>query len=299
LTIEDIMKEQIFNHFIRPKTITSVVTTNRSCELCYNRVWLKYTGYRYPYQWSEQDPSYMVHHWLNSYFAVLYFLSSDNLFSHSILCVGSTIYTSTITGILLSISSTTCAFFAYILTPKNLNPKHGFVIFASKILANKACVKCWWIWHKPSILTHNLYVVIHLSLLFKLDKWNYLGICTRDSSSQFHQRYMRAFFVRIFQQSQIVTRKTTFVRNICTYNVDEIDTRTPVHYHCCYIDEKNVHIFSEFEYIYIKTRVDWLKKCSAIEVCWCDKLQASKRKKKQSCSTQWSSFIFGCPLSKQ
>ncbi len=33
-----------------------------------------------------------------------------------------------------------------------------------------------------------------------------------------------AFFVQIFQQSQNVTRKTTFVRKICTYYVDEIDT---------------------------------------------------------------------------
>jgi len=31
-------------------------------------------------------------------------------------------------------------------------------------------------------------------------------------------------FVRIFQQRQNVTRKTTFVRKICMYNVDEIDT---------------------------------------------------------------------------
>jgi hypothetical protein len=42
--------------------------------------------------------------------------------------------------------------------------------------------------------------------------------------SQFHQHYTRAFFVQIFQQSQYITRKTTFVRKICTYSVDEIDT---------------------------------------------------------------------------
>jgi hypothetical protein len=36
------------------------------------------------------------------------------------------------------------------------------------------------------------------------------------------------FFVRIFQQSQNVTRKTTLVQNIRTYNVDEIDTRSAV-----------------------------------------------------------------------
>jgi len=35
-------------------------------------------------------------------------------------------------------------------------------------------------------------------------------------------------FVRIFQQNQNVTRKMTFVRNICTYNVDEINTRAVV-----------------------------------------------------------------------
>jgi len=46
----------------------------------------------------------------------------------------------------------------------------------------------------------------------------------RATCSQFHQRYMRAFFVPIFQQSQNVTRKMTFVRKIRAYNVDEIDT---------------------------------------------------------------------------
>ncbi len=40
--------------------------------------------------------------------------------------------------------------------------------------------------------------------------------------SQFHQRFKRAFFVLIFQQSQNVTRKTTFVRKIRTYNVEKI-----------------------------------------------------------------------------
>jgi len=49
-------------------------------------------------------------------------------------------------------------------------------------------------------------------------------LAVRYSCSQFHQRYTRTFFVRIFQQSQNVTRKMTFVRKICTYNVDEIDT---------------------------------------------------------------------------
>jgi len=44
-----------------------------------------------------------------------------------------------------------------------------------------------------------------------------------DSGRKFHQPYMRAFFVRIFQQSQNVTRKTTFVQKIRTYNVDEIE----------------------------------------------------------------------------
>jgi len=48
----------------------------------------------------------------------------------------------------------------------------------------------------------------------------------KEIYSQFHQRYTRAFFVRIFQQSQNVTRKMTFVQNIRTYNVDEIDTYT-------------------------------------------------------------------------
>jgi len=46
----------------------------------------------------------------------------------------------------------------------------------------------------------------------------------KPDCSQFHQRYTRVFFVQIFQQSQNVTIKTTFVQKICTYNVDEIDT---------------------------------------------------------------------------
>jgi len=45
-----------------------------------------------------------------------------------------------------------------------------------------------------------------------------------SACGQFHHHYTRAFFVRIFQQSQNVTRKTTFLRNFRTYNVDEIDT---------------------------------------------------------------------------
>jgi len=53
--------------------------------------------------------------------------------------------------------------------------------------------------------------------------WNVYNV----TSSQFHQRYTRAFFVRIFQQSQNVTRKTRFVQKIVRKNVDEIDQRTP------------------------------------------------------------------------
>ncbi len=56
------------------------------------------------------------------------------------------------------------------------------------------------------------------------EKMNCAQPPTPPTLSQFHQRYTRAFFVRIFQQSQNVTSKTTFVRNICTYNFDEIDT---------------------------------------------------------------------------
>ncbi len=56
-------------------------------------------------------------------------------------------------------------------------------------------------------------------LVFLKRSWAHRQIC-----SQFHQPCTRAFFGRIFQQSQNVTRKTTFVQKICTYNVDEIDT---------------------------------------------------------------------------
>jgi len=52
----------------------------------------------------------------------------------------------------------------------------------------------------------------------------YLPRILRETCSQFHQPYTRAFFVRIFQQSQNITRKTTFVRKTRTYNVDDIDT---------------------------------------------------------------------------
>jgi hypothetical protein len=44
--------------------------------------------------------------------------------------------------------------------------------------------------------------------------------------SQFYQRFTRAFFIRMFVQSQNVTRKKAFVRNRCAKNVDEIDSRT-------------------------------------------------------------------------
>jgi len=55
--------------------------------------------------------------------------------------------------------------------------------------------------------------------LIRRTRYDTYSIC-----SQFHQCYTSAFFVQIFQQSQNVTRKTMFVRKICTYNVDEIDT---------------------------------------------------------------------------
>jgi len=53
--------------------------------------------------------------------------------------------------------------------------------------------------------------------------------CTKKIRCQFHQRYTRVFFVQVFQQSQNVTSKTMFVRNICTHNFDEIDTRFQFH----------------------------------------------------------------------
>ncbi len=70
----------------------------------------------------------------------------------------------------------------------------------------------------------------HLLLRFILNIWYTLKFIMKSkrgddtSYSQFHQRYTCAFFVRIFQQSQNVTRKMMFLRNICTHNVDEIDT---------------------------------------------------------------------------
>jgi len=43
---------------------------------------------------------------------------------------------------------------------------------------------------------------------------------------QFHQHFMRAFFIQKFIQSQNVTRKKAFVSKFCTFNVDEIDHRS-------------------------------------------------------------------------
>jgi len=51
-----------------------------------------------------------------------------------------------------------------------------------------------------------------------------LVACLKSTFRQFHQRKTGEFFVRIFWQSQNVTRKMTFVRKIRTFNVDEIDT---------------------------------------------------------------------------
>jgi len=48
---------------------------------------------------------------------------------------------------------------------------------------------------------------------------------------QFHQHFTYEFFVQIFWQSQNVTRKMTFVRKICLFNVNEIDGRCQFHQH--------------------------------------------------------------------
>ncbi len=45
----------------------------------------------------------------------------------------------------------------------------------------------------------------------------------RHTRCQFHQLFMRVFFVRKLVQSQNVIRKKAFVRKICEFNVDEID----------------------------------------------------------------------------
>ena len=72
---------------------------------------------------------------------------------------------------------------------------------------------------------------MHEKVRQKTEWYSNLSICGLERKShycrQFHQRYTRAFFVQIFQQSQKITRKTMFVRKICTYNVDEIDTWCP------------------------------------------------------------------------
>ncbi len=52
----------------------------------------------------------------------------------------------------------------------------------------------------------------------------YQQLLSWNTYSQFHQQYRRAFFEQIFQQSQNVTRKMTFVGKNRMYNVDEIDT---------------------------------------------------------------------------
>jgi len=69
---------------------------------------------------------------------------------------------------------------------------------------------------------------------------------------QFHQRYTRTFFLQIFQQSQNVTSKTTFVPKICTYNVDEIDAQKQRKYQqilnkylFCFIITKTHNIFKQ------------------------------------------------------
>ncbi len=52
----------------------------------------------------------------------------------------------------------------------------------------------------------------------------YESVIFHSSCRQFHQGYTRVFFVRIFRQSQKVTRKTMLVQKIRRYKVDVIDT---------------------------------------------------------------------------
>jgi hypothetical protein len=52
-----------------------------------------------------------------------------------------------------------------------------------------------------------------------------LSATSGDLRCQFHQRFMCAFFVQKFVQSQNVTRKKAFVHKISSFNVDDIDHR--------------------------------------------------------------------------
>ncbi len=56
-------------------------------------------------------------------------------------------------------------------------------------------------------------------------QWNGV-IPDRETDSQFHKRYTHKFFVQLFSSYMYIVKaaKTTFIREICTFNVDEIDT---------------------------------------------------------------------------
>jgi len=88
----------------------------------------------------------------------------------------------------------------------------------------------WFFLRKQTwIFTKDFFAEGDISYYVHFDKWSHLP----RSSVHFINMYpgvnfinsIRAHFsYEISQQSQNVTRKTTFVRKICTYTVDEIDT---------------------------------------------------------------------------
>ncbi len=61
-------------------------------------------------------------------------------------------------------------------------------------------------------------IYLHFNYTYDYPLWFEL-----DTRCQFHQCFIRAFFVQKFVQSQNVIRKKAFVRKICVFNVDEID----------------------------------------------------------------------------
>ncbi len=90
-------------------------------------------------------------------------------------------------------------FFCQKITKPNCKKRKVAKHFCTK----KLVVKCWVNQHQK-----NMY-------------WDESPTRSEQIRCQFHQR----FYVQIFWQSQNVTRKMTFVRKICAFNVDEIDGR--------------------------------------------------------------------------
>ncbi len=84
---------------------------------------------------------------------------------------------------------------------------------------NQAEILSTWIWQ----LSHQFFLSFYITKCLEVFVIN-KSVREIVTCRQFHQHFTYDFFVRIFWQSQNVTRKLKFIQKIRSFNVDEIIT---------------------------------------------------------------------------